>query len=422
MFIPRSRLFWSVSIGHFTNDLFMSMGPVVLAFLSTTILPMTNAQIGLAVSAAQLLGAVSQPWFGLRADQRGGRWLASGGLMLLMSMFALSLIVAQITGQYWLMFVPFVLRALGSGMIHPVGSLHAAESDESHTASNMAYFFLMGQMGLAGGPAVAGYLLDLANGGTLMPLTASMIHFDGYLPVASLTPLFLFMLVALPGIVLTAISIPGAADYNRHATERDAKKAAAALDKPASPLPIMAFVTLSAVVALRALGQPGSVVFLPVLFSEKGWSPAEYGLITSSFWVASGIAGIVFGNLADRIDRRFIVMVSMVLSAPAFFFLPVVDGPLAFVLAMAAGGFAGGSHSIIVVLAQDLIPANKGFASGAILGLIFGAGALASAVIGALSDAIGLNTTFQLVAVAAVLSGVIALLLPARETPESSSQ
>ena len=105
-------------------------------------------------------------------------------------------------------------------------------------------------------------------------------------------------------------------------------------------------------------------------------------------------------------------MSTMVLAAPAFFLLPITDGIVAFGLAIMAGGFVGGAHSIIVVLAQDLIPAGKGFASGSILGFIFATGALGSLIIGSLSDSIGLGTTFQIVAFASAASGIMALLIP----------
>ena len=62
------------------------------------------------------------------------------------------------------------------------------------------------------------------------------------------------------------------------------------------------------------------------------------------------------------------MMLSMLFSAPAFFLLPAYEGAFAFFLAIAAGGLSGGAHSLIVVMAQDLIPMRKGFASGAILG------------------------------------------------------
>ncbi len=397
MHIPRKRLFWVVGLGHLTNDVFMSMSSVILAFLSASVLPMSNTQIGFAISATQLAGALSQPFFGWRADRSGGRWLAAGGVAWNVSLFVLAIFLAVTTHEYWLLFIPLVLRGLGSGAFHPVGSLHAAEAEREHVAGNMALFFLAGQMGLAIGPALAGFLLDLANPA-------------GPTPDANFAPLFALALAAVPGVLGMAFYIP---NHKAHRDNMDALDA----DKPVAPrlaIPWRAFAILGLLVGLRSLAQPGSVAFIPVLFQQKGWDPAQYGLITSFFWVAAGISGVYFGHLADRYDRRRVIMWSLVTGAVAYFLLPLFDNALAFVLAIAAGGLTGGSHSIIVVLAQELIPASKGFASGAILGFIFGMGALGSFIIGSISDGIGLGTTFQLVAISTAIAGLLALVLPSR--------
>ena len=81
--------------------------------------------------------------------------------------FILALALAIITQNYWLMLIPFVLQGVGSGAVHPVGALHAVESDDKHAASSTAYFFLMGQVGLALGPVIIGLMLDGANIGSL---------------------------------------------------------------------------------------------------------------------------------------------------------------------------------------------------------------------------------------------------------------
>jgi len=414
MYLPRNRTFWAVGLAHLTNDVFMSMGIVVLTFLSVSILPMSNTQIGLAVSVAQLMGALSQPGFGVIADRRGGRWIGTVGLAWTVGMFMLSLVLAVLTRNYWLMFIPYVLRGLGSGAVHPVGSLYAAEADESRRATNMSYFFLLGQVGLAMGPASAGFFLDAANP-SLLSYYTDFLPLSGffYSLQANVNPLYVIGLMALPGVVLMAVSIPASRMIAVETVTADNTPKPDQSGMPnGATIPYMAFIILGGLVLVRSLATPGSVNFIPVLFQQKGWSPAEYGLITSFFWVASGISGVWFGQLADRYDRRYVVMGSLLAAAPAFFLLPLVNGLPAFVLAIAAGGFTGGSHSIIVVLAQELIPKNKGFASGAILGFIFGAGALGSLVIGTLSDLIGLGATFQVVAALTVLSGFIALLLP----------
>lgn len=414
MLIPRKRLFWAVGLGHLTNDTFMSMGPVLLAFMSTSILPMTNAQIGFAESATQLVNATSQPVFGYLTDRNGGRWLGALGVLWNASILMVALVIAHVTRQYWLMLIPWLLRALGSGAFHPVGALHAAESNPIRAASNLSWFFLLGQIGLASGPALAGILLEQLNryNSGLSALVQPVMPTPIFQQV-NLTALVVLLAAALPAVLLMAVVIPGRKAH-RAGMESEAKTRKRIVRADVSLKPI---ILLALLVVFRSLGQPGTVVFFPVLFQQKGWSPAEYGLITSSFWIASGIAGVFFGNLADRYDRRYIVAFSLLVSVPAFFFLPIVDGLLAFALAVIAGGFSGASHSIIVVLAQELIPVSKGFASGAIMGFIFGTGALGSFIIGGVADLITLGTTFQLVAGTVLIASLLALALPVRKPP-----
>ena len=224
----------------------------------------------------------------------------------------------------------------------------------------------------------------------------------------NLNPIILLSLLSLPAIILMATSIPRHHEHHEEQNKRKAERENGTTQK----LPLFAFLVLGVIVLLRGLGQQGSVAFVPVLFEQKGWDAAAYGAITSSYWFASAVSGLVFGRLADRFDRRMVMMLSMLFSAPAFFLLPAYEGAFAFFLAIAAGGLSGGAHSLIVVMAQDLIPMRKGFASGAILGFIFATGAIGSLAIGFISDQIGLALTFQIVAVMIAVAGALSLLLP----------
>ena len=280
----------------------------------------------------------------------------------------------------------------------------------------MAWFFLFGQLGLAFGPALVGLLLNNAVpvssvfGATLGPGMAGLLQEPG-----SALPAAWAALLSLPCIFLLLLYLPG---------RRAHKAAAAAADRATNagkggraPLSMMAVMLFLVMISLRSLGSPGVVSFIPLLFQQKGWSPAEYGLIASFFWVGSGLAGVFFGGLADRYDRRLVIAISMLCSAPTFFLLPVVDGVPAFTLAILAGTLSGASHGLVVVLAQGFLPTSKAMASGAALGLVFGTGALASAFIGWLAGIIGLGTSFQLVSGAIVLAGLLTLLLPAQPRP-----
>lgn len=407
MTFPRQRLFWSVSLGHITIDMFNGMGPVLLTFLSGHIMSLTNTQIGFAVSAYQLVGALSQPFFGYLADKTGGRWLGAGGLAWTVSLLMASVLLST-SGQYILMLIPYVLAALGSGAFHPVGTLHAADSDKTRTTSNLSIFFFMGQLGGGLGPALIGFLLDRAATHNSLFTQALGPAFSGLLAEhGTLSPVLAMSLIAIPAALFMALAIPGMRAFAAHhqATE------ASSVDVRPSLSP-RALSTLVLVVTLRSLANPGMIAFIPRLFALKGWTAAEYGLITSTFWIAGGIAGIVFGQLAERVGNRNIISITLLLGALPIFLLPLTDSQIAYGLTVAAGALTGASHSLIVVMAQRIIPARKGFASGATLGFIFGTGAIGTLVIGALSDRLTLTVAFQIVGVVTFVTGVLALGLP----------
>jgi FSR family fosmidomycin resistance protein-like MFS transporter len=403
MNLPTQRKFWSVGVGHFVNDTFMAFTAVLLKFLSDTIMPMSNTQIGLIASAQQWAGALGQPFFGWRADKTGGRGIGGGGLALVIGSFTLTIILAVSTQNYWLIFIPFILQGIGSSMTHPVGGLHSAEADETRVNSNVTYFFLCGQLGLAIGPALIGFLLSSKG---VQEAFSQLLTWFGLMlnPVQqTFAPIFVLVLLALPSIWFMWSGIPGF----RAARKRSETKAKAVSRREF----YMPFVVIVLLVLLRAMAS-SSVYFVPALYGEMGWSPAEYGVMNSLYALAGAITGVFFGNMADRVDRRMIVLWTMLFATPFFLAMPYVDGIWAYPVAMLAGGFSAGSHSLIVVMAQQLIPNSKGLASGAILGLIFGSGALGSIIIGLLSDNFGLASTFMIIGIVGAVSGFVALLLP----------
>ncbi len=148
------------------------------------------------------------------------------------------------------------------------------------------------------------------------------------------------------------------------------------------------------------------------MFQDMGWSPVAYGAITGSYWMSSAILGVFAGNWADRWGRRQVIFVTMMAGSVALYFLPQHDGWFAFPLAILTGGMLGASHSILVVVAQSLLPLGKAFASGVTLGYLFGVGAFGAWGIGILASTWGLNQVIQAGAVLTVISAFLALALP----------
>lgn len=394
-----SRLVWAVSLGHMANDICMSMGPVTITFIATSVLSISAAQIGFAISLRDLIGALSQPFFGWLSDRTGGRFQAPGGVAWVAFFMGLAIFFG-LQGQFWLMIVPYALSALGSGAFHPVGAMVASEAKKTRAAGNTALFFLGGQTGLALGPFFAGLTLDHVRRAS-----------DGLPKPADAAPLLGLALIIVPAVLFMFFTLPNRASHDSHKAQNTGETVS--LGKALSrfsgwTLPLIAFF-----IVLRSIAHLGPASFLPLLFAQKGWLPSEYGAITSAFWIASATAGVFFGWLADRWDRRWVIALSLILGAPLIALLPTADGALAVVIAVATGAFAGGTVPVVVVLIQSLMPGNKGLASGLILGSIFATGAVGSQLLGVLIEKTSFTTGYQVVGVIAVLGCVAALMLPA---------
>lgn len=412
MRLPTKRLFWAVSLGHMANDLFMSMRSVVLTFLSAYVLPMSSQQIGFAVSAIELSGAISQPFFGRWADKTGGRWLGAGGVAWTVGFILLGLLVATVTGNFLLMVIPLALAGLGSGAFHPVGSMHAAEVEPLRAGRNAALFFMFGQTGLALGPALAGLLLNSAHsnlndvfGTALRAASVPLLERGTVLPVFGL------VVLAIPAVALMVVTLPNRQAY--HSASRLSRS-----DAPRQYVPVArsAFVVMAAAVAFRSLAHLSTVNFMPYMFQAKGWTPAEYGFITSTFWMASGVAGVWFGSLGDRYDARRVILLSLLVAVPAVFLLPSLNGLLAVGAAIVIGATSG-SHSLIVVMTQNMLPGRKGFASGAALGYIFASAAVSNLIVGSLIDSVGTSSAYHIIAGVTLVTSVLWLLLPSMKRP-----
>ena len=80
--------------------------------------------------------------------------------------------------------------------------------------------------------------------------------------------------------------------------------------------------------------------------------------------------------------------------------------------ALLTGAFLGAAHSILIVVAQALLPVRQGLAGGLALGYFFGIGALASFAIGSLADVWSLATVIQWGALPGFLAALLTLALP----------
>lgn len=387
--ILRNRVFLSISTGHMAVDIMNSSLPVILALLALQ-LGLSNAQLGLAATAYTVGSSLTQPLFGYVADRWGSRRLAVGGVLWMASIFWLAALL-----QGYAAFFCLLLAGIGSAAYHPQGVMNARRASAPLVASGTSLFFLFGQVGLGLGPAIAGFLLAT----TSLRVTLLIIALPAWLVVLWL-----------------ATTVPTEPDRPSSSGE--------AAPTPALRLawPIMA--AFLALLALRFWPTAATQTFLPKLMGERGLGADWYGLVVACFMGSSAIGGVLGGVLADRWSAKGTLVSTLALAPiPMWLYLQLpLDHPAVPVLVALAGLLLGAQHSILVLMAQAMLPHRMGLASGLVLGYMFTAGAVGSFITGVLADHIGLLQAMELLPAVVVGALVCALFMPRRRMLEELTE
>jgi FSR family fosmidomycin resistance protein-like MFS transporter len=271
----------------------------------------------------------------------------------------------------------------------------------SYPTTATSIFFVLGQTGLAFGPIISGILIQ-NYGLVAMPYMA-----------LAMTPAMLYALAAL-----------------RHPFEENEPVPAAAPVAPVdatAPAPLgrtatrglyvaLAFVLL---ITLRSTTQQSFTTLLPRYFADQGYTPAMYGAMLSVLGLAGALGTFVGGYLGDRYNRRMVIFASMTLGALFSFLMLHTDGWVYAAVALVAGIMMNIPHSVLIIMAQRLLPKRKGMIGGAVLGLMFASGAAAAGLASWVADWVGLPGVLAVIALMPVGAGLCALLLPSTRGSES---
>jgi FSR family fosmidomycin resistance protein-like MFS transporter len=392
-------IFSSVAFGHLMVDVINGQRPILLAYLSGK-LGLTNTTLGLISTIYVLSASLLQPLFGFISDRLGARWVIAGGLLWMAAFYSLALAAP---GN--LALVLLVLASIGSGAYHPAATMQATMRGRSefvgHEASAAAYFFVFGQLGYLFGPILAGPLLD---------------HYG-------VNGLWIFaLLAAVVGVTLVRRLRDKGSHNEAHEPVRSLPAAQGSLtllsntlndfpNKRRQYLWTLLF-PLVTVAALQSWLQQNMVTFIPKYLNDLGQSASHYGLIAALFMGGSAIGNIFGGHLADRFGKRLVIFLSLLISVVPLYLIPFSGlSAWLYVLIPLAGLFTGSVYSILVVLAQRIIPGGMALASGLILGFMFSSGAIGTYLSGYIADLWGLTLVFKLNALIALAAAIWAFKL-----------
>jgi len=370
------RAMTTLSGGHLAVDFASGSVPALLPFF-TLKFDLSYTATAALMLAVLVSSSLVQPLFGLWSDRRGAMWLLPGGV----AVAGMGTGLAAAAPTYALVVLLVFLAGIGIAAYHPEGAKFAAFASGRKRASGMSYFNIGGNTGYALGPIVVTPLVLWLGlrGGTL-----------AMVPVLVVAAVLLRALPALRRIVPVAA----------------ARRAVHGHDD------VGAMSLLAVVIALRSVAWFGLLTFVPLWVVANGGTEGEGGRELSLMLVSGAVGTLVLGPVADRIGLRRTLLVTQALLPFLIVVFVAVGGVVGTLALMLVGLCVVGTFGVTMVLSQLYLPRHVGVASGLSVGLAMGLGGIAAVVLGALADAIDLQTALYVGAAAPAIGCVVCLFLP----------
>jgi MFS transporter, FSR family, fosmidomycin resistance protein len=383
----------TLMLGHLTVDSYVGVIPVLFPVLIGRF-KLSLATVGLVSLAYSGMAAVSQPLFGVLADRFGTRFTG-----LALGWTALTFSLLGFVTSFPLLVVLAFASGLGSGAFHPMGALDVRALLPAWRRSfGMSVYVTAGTVGVAVGPLV-GILLFGAFG----------IHGTG--------------LLVIPGLVAGGYLL-----WRMRSTVQTVAGSAHGVVGRGQRVPIFALAVVIGVMMSRSWTVNVFQAFTPTWYEQLGYGPEFYGPLATTLVLASAVGTVGCGTLADRYGRRSVILATLVLSVPAILLFTVFPGPWAFASAILIGVLAASTAPLMLLMAQQLMAARAGLASGLVMGLGFVTGAVGIPINGAIADAVGLQRSLMTHVVLVIVTIAIAWLLPTEtemerySTPQETQQ
>lgn len=372
------RLF-ATTYGHFSIDIINSSTAMVLTVMAAPDkFNLSVGDIALGALLYQIFASMSQPIFGSLTDRLRGRWVGGIGLLWTIVFYSIAMFM-----QTYPMFLGcLMIGGLGSGAFHAAGVYNAPASGGHRSTLATSIFFLGGQSGLAIGPIIAGLILS-RNGIHGLPFTA---------------------MAMLPAVVVMLLFM--------NTPIGDLPTAKATRTKTGRKGAITLVVIFMILITLRSGTSQAFSTLLPKYFDLQGLAPSQYGLLIGWFTFLGALGTFSSGFLVERFDRRWLIIVSLLISTPFYLWMLNTDGYSYFIAAAVASFSVSISHTILVVMAQELAPQSRGLVGGLVLGFIFASGSTVAWIAGEVADVTGLPLVLNALSFLPIGAALCAILLP----------
>lgn len=383
---PVYPVMFAIGACHLLNDSLQAVIPAMFPILEKD-LGLTFTQLGLIAFALNIVASLLQPVVGFISDKKPMPFALPFG----MTSSFLGMAGLAFAPEYWMILLSVVFLGFGSAVFHPEGSRVSYMAAGTKRGLSQSIFQVGGNSGQALAPLISAFIL--------VPL--------GQRGAA------LFLFVAALGIfILSRISVWYKEELAQQKLQKGKKVLLSSLPELTKRQVGAALSLLLIIIFARSFYVTNMTSFYIFHLMEAYGLTIQTGQLYIFLFLAVGAAGTFFGGpLADRVGRKNVIVLSLLVPIPLALALPYV--PLFAVLMLLAliGFFIMLSFSVTVVYAQELVPSKIGTMSGLTVGLAFGMGAIGGVVIGILMDSIGVYETMVVVSFLPII-GLVGLGLP----------
>lgn len=369
----------TISAGHAVHDTYSAFLPPLLpAFIES--MSLTKTEAGLLTVFIQA-PSLTQPIIGHLADRVSLRY----AVILTPAVTATAMSLLGVTPVYAVLAFWLMVAGLSSAVLHSVGPVIAGRLSGKRLGHGMGIWMVGGELGRTLGPLlIAGYFVIWPD--TLAYTFLLMV--GGWL-----TSIILFFRLRDVG--------EGPAQLGNGLPWRQALRSMGPL-----------LVPLVGIVTVRAFMSSALTTYLPTLLAEEG---AELWLagISLSVLEAAGVAGALLGgSLSDRVGRRAILLVSLLVTPLLMFAFLAVGGWLRFPLLLLMGLTSLSVTPVVMALVQESLPENRALANGVYMSLSFLIRSGVVILVGAMGDLWGMSPAFMACGIITLLGLPFLLLLP----------
>jgi FSR family fosmidomycin resistance protein-like MFS transporter len=372
----------TISAGHAVHDTYTAFLPPLLPALIEN-LSLTKAEAGLLTVFMQV-PSLLQPFIGHLADRVSLRYL----VVLTPAVTATAMSLLGVAPRYAMLALLLMVTGLSSATLHAVGPVIAGRFSGKNLGRGMGIWMVGGELGRTLGPlAIAAYF-------KLQPGT---LAYTPWLMIGGwLTSLLLF--------------------FRLRDVEGRPPNAGQGLPwrqalRVMGPL----LVPLIGIIVARAFMSSALTTYLPTFLVEEGAELWQAGVFLAVLEAAGVVGALLGGSLSDRLGRRVILLISLLVTPIGMLAFLAAEGWLRFPLLLVMGLTALSVTPVIMALVQESFPENRALANGVYMALSFLIRSGVVVIVGTMGDLWGMRPSFMACALIMLLGLPFLLLLPTRQ-------